>query len=131
MPHLLEPVCNTGVDHALNSPFVQHLMAGLRGHWLLGRERQAPPGSTDLDRWRNAITAAFSEEYLLLLEDKQSIALQHTLDLALFDSVKVSLLASGTKAAIQELCVSLSCSLNMVYPSGANTARFLLISVLL
>lgn len=91
----------------LNSLFVQHVMAQLRGPWLFSRAEPPARDSTELDLWRNSIIAAFSDEYLLVLGDKESIALQYTLDLALFDSVKVKLLASDAKAAIQELCVSL------------------------
>lgn len=98
------------VHHKLNSHFVQHLVANLRGQWLLPRVEPPALDSTELDLWRNSIIAAFSNEYLLVLGDKESIALQYTLDLALFDSVKVKLLASDAKAAIQELCVSLSAS---------------------
>lgn len=91
--------------HALSCVFVQHVVAKLRGPWILGRAEPPLLDSTELDRWRISTMAAFSDEYRVVLRDKESIALQYTLDLALFDSVKVKLLASGAKAAIEELCV--------------------------
>lgn len=110
MPRLPTLVGDMPVHHKLNSLFVQHLVANLRGQWLLPQLEPPVIGFTDLDQWRNSLIDAFSDEYLAVLGDKESSALQHTLDLALFDSVKVNLLAFGVKADIQDLCVSCFCS---------------------
>lgn len=92
----------------LAAHFVQQLLSTLTAAWLLGREPMNVPWATStlLGRWRCSIAAAYSKKYLTKLEDKQSIALQHTLDLALFDWVKVRLLDFGPEETIRDLCVS-------------------------
>jgi hypothetical protein len=96
------------VKRQLAAHFVQQLLSTLTAAWLLGREPINVPWATStlLGRWRCSILAAYSKKYLTKLEDKQSIALQHTLDLALFDWVKVRLLDFGPEETIRDLCVS-------------------------